>query len=405
MGRRSAIEASGSSEPMNKLLLAITILLAIAPSAYCELGEEWKALSNAHKAKWGEYFQEGGLATALEMSQLGDFDSANKASIWYAENCLSYCHVGVNNFCSASQACVMSGFWKGKELDECKTAECLGTTICPAIPAKAMADCNMKSKELASFFNTVDSVHQTQRAARGRRGGSNETNSSQTSPSERRRTQETLFDLEAEDELSDEVIKLVAMWGHGALGCWRTAQPNWTLADYVDNMDTYAESVDVDSNTTGVAEMFSKLSEQSLVWEWTKAFIDSKCDARNQPPRTLLVEDQKTIVCAGRKNTSGGMTTESDAEEKFCYFTGNYPVTGCTKQCEFANVTTCLEAMFDDTHSCQAGGACCMALQGNPPPPPPSGPPPSPPRGKGQEDELFEDLLDLAEPRTFGEMM
>lgn len=109
---------------------------------------------------------------------------------------------------------------------------------------------------------------------------------------------------------------------------------------------------------------------------------------------------QKTIVCEGRNGKPGGMTTESETDEKLCFFQGKDPVENCTSTCTFDNLQICLAGMMDDKHSCQAGGACCKAVQG---------PPPGNKGGRGRspdvDNELAADILDLAEPLTFGEAL
>lgn len=376
-------------------LVGVLILLAVAQSAFgSTLGDEWRAISDQTEQKWMAYFNTSpNINPALEMSVFrgsNSLQSAHAAALWYAENCLSLCHLGENNFCAATQSCLMSGFWDGKGLDDCTNEDCVGVTLCNNIDPGTIGTCNTAAKELASFFNTIDTQMQAQQQAQQQansQGGGN-----QGGPSD-------LQSGALSDDLSDDVLKKVAMFGHGILGCWRSAQPAWSLTDYIVNMASYAETVDIEDSVTGVAEMFNKLSEQSLVWEWTSAFTTSKCNP--QTKAAYPMEQQQTVVCEGRKDLPGGMTTESAADEKFCFFPGRYDVPGCTQSCNFDNVAECLSAMFDDTHSCQSGGKCCFAEQG---PAPQGGSAQGRPQGASVDDVLSADILDLAEPRTFREI-
>merc|ERR1711871_366741 len=327
----------------NKLMTrrALAILLIAIPLVHASIGAEWKNLASTSFKSWKTFMDaEPSVRSVFERSVFKSEGHAAVSAIDYAEKCLDLCHVGSNNFCSASQSCLMSGFFKTQSAGQpgCTTQTCLETKMCANVDMQTMSKCNDVSKKWSNLLGTV------------RNSGE-----------------------------SYAVKRKMAMFGHGLLGCWRSTNETWSLGDYIANIDSYMNTVNVLDETTGLWAMYKKITQQSLVWEWILALVKAKCDKATKSPKRA--EDQQTVVCGS--GARGGMKVEGGATEQFCFLPGTKKVANCTSDCPFSELKTCLGNMLDDKHFCVRGSACCAAVTGT---------------EEYADTELDMDILDLTEP-------
>lgn len=320
-------------------LRSLVILFLATRMVDAGVGSEWRDIDPDLHTAWIDYMTGESSIGPIFEPVFGHAKFAHSSAVWYSEKCLSLCHLGEDNFCSATQSCIMKGFFDKQSAGACTNQTCLAGQICGKVDMDIMKNCSVVSKQWSDLFMSV---------------------------------------LRSNE--SDTIKKKMAMYGHGMLGCWRTRHAGWSLVDYVSNLGAYFNLVNVDSTVTGLFAMFNKVTQQSLIWEWILALVKAKCDRSTK--LALSTSKQQTIVCGS--GARGGMVVDGNApDEKICFLQGQNKVANCTSDCSFSELSTCLNAMLDDKHSCRKGSACCTEEMGS---------------EEFADDELDMGILDLAEP-------
>jgi hypothetical protein len=363
--------------PILKLVGVLAILSAV-PSVEGGIADEWTGksqgglLTTSALSSWMTWMEadptiEGAFALDSMITK-----DAHDGAVWYASNCLSLCHLGVDNFCAATQTCIMSGVFSGQSASSCNSISCLSSKLC-SLNIETMETCKSTAKTWSHAYTKIS----TNRAT-----------------------------------LGTTLTTKALVFAHGLLGCFRSSLgSSSTLASFMGDLDTYQASVNLTDSTSGLSEVIEKLKEQTLVFEWLSAFIRSRCDGTTS---RALTDTSKmgTIVCQAYKDSTAGMTNDANANEKFCFFPASgSAVTGCTSTTStFSDLSSSFAAMLDNGHGCVTGGKCCKAIGGSFSTLAPTTAPPTKPRSaaaKNQSkttEDIDLELLDLAEHPTLSEL-
>jgi len=305
-------------------IVAVLAVLSATP-IHGGISDEWTTeMTTSVLSEWRTWMEATPtILPAFEVANITMIKTAHEKAVWYASNCLSLCHLGVDNFCSATQTCIMSGVFSGQDASSCDSVTCLSSKMC-GVSASTIETCKSYAKTWSSLFKAVADNQAT---------------------------------------LGTTVTEKALMFAHGLLGCFRTTLGSSTaLSGYIGDLDSYLnDTVNLTDSTTGLSEVYEKLKEQTLVFEWVSAFLAARCDTATA---TALADASKTAVCQAYAGSASGMTNDADADEKFCFFPpSGTAVSGCTSTTNsISDLSTSFAAMLDDGHGCVEGGVCCSAV-------------------------------------------